>query len=441
MGAGTMKQVAYLILSITVCLPLVGHAQEQNQWHNMGGWLSVTRGWLDWKKNDYDGGYCLFSGHSSQWAYNDVRCYYPSQNAWEIVYPGDYSATPPRGGDLHSWSWDPVDQEYLLFDSAKTGPRAYAFHMPSRTWTKITNSDFAGIEDRTFISAAGTATDPDHNLIVIVGGSYWGTPIKVVRYIDLNTHTYSEQWNNVPPARTAIQNQFLYINSLHKFLLFSGLYAGNDVWLLDPTNRQWTPVATVNPPPATANAQMAYDSEQNIVYLAGGTGGSARVWILHLSDWTWEELPLPDGSPLVDYPSRRVHGTAMYDPSTGFCTTAGVLDGASYWYSLRTWCFRHTVVLDTMAPTIPGGGATTFVPSYLGNLTVSWGASPDDPNDVDHYDVQRSEDGGNTWKGLTTVPATGATTYDYTYMNVPSGPARVRAVDTAGNGSQYIIVY
>ena len=83
-----------------------------------------------------------------------------------------------RVADLHSWSWDPVDQEYLLFDSAKTGPRAYAFHMPSRTWTKITNSDFAGIEDRTFISAAGTATDPDHNLIVIVGGSYWGTPIK-----------------------------------------------------------------------------------------------------------------------------------------------------------------------------------------------------------------------------------------------------------------------
>ena len=436
-----MKKVICAVLGLVMCLPLIAHSQEQNQWHNKGGWLSVTRGWVDWKKNDYDGRYCLFSGHSATHAVNDVRCYDAAQNQWEIVFPGDSSATQPIGGDLHSWSWDPVDQEYLLFDSAKTGSRAWAFHMATRTWSKITNADIAGIEDRTFISGSGTATSPDDNLIVIVGGTVWSTPVSVVRYINLNNHTYSEQWSNVPPARSNIQNQFLYINSLHKFLLFSGRYADNDLWLLDPKTRTWTPVAQVNPPPATANAQMAYDSEQNIVYLVGGSSGSARVWILHLSNWTWDELPLPAGTALVDYPSKRVHGTAMFDPASGFCTTVGLLNGATYKDTLRTWCFRHTVSVDSVPPTVPMAEGTTFVPANVGDLTVSWGASPDDPMDVDHYQVQRSEDGGNSWKDLVTVPATGAAGYSHTYSSVPSGPARVQAVDAAGNGSGYVIVY
>ncbi len=436
-----MKRAICTVLGLAGCMPLASQADEQNQWHYMGGWLSVTRGWLDWKKNDYDGRYCLFSGHSSWKAENDVRCYDPAQNRWQTVYAGDQSATQPIGGDLHSWSWDPVDQEYLLFDSAKTGWRAYAFHMASRTWSPITNADIAGIDNRTFISDAGTATSPDHNLTVIVGGSIYSTPINVVRYIDLNTHTYSEQTKNVPPARSGIQNQFLYISSLKKFLLFSGRSATNDLWLLDPATRVWTPIAHVNPPPATFTGQMAYDPEQNIVYLVGGAKGSARVWILHISNWTWEELPLPAGTPLVNYPSRRTHGTAMFDPAVGFCTTAGLMDGAAWTDTLRTWCFRHSVQTDTVPPISPLAGSTTFVPSTVGDLTATWSASPDDPTDVDHYELQRSDDSGNTWKDLVTVPASGAPTYAHTYQSVPSGPTRVQAVDAAGNGSGYVIIY
>src|SRR5687768_1508917 len=157
-----MKSMGLLGL-LVVCLMLShkqGNAQVQNTWHFKGGYLQVTRGWLEWQRNDVDGRYCLFSGHSATAAENDVWCYNADTNQWEEVYPGDRSATQPIGGDLHAWGWDHVGKEYFLFDSGKTGRRAYAFSPISRTWRQLDDSDFPGLDNRWFISGSGTATSP-----------------------------------------------------------------------------------------------------------------------------------------------------------------------------------------------------------------------------------------------------------------------------------------
>jgi hypothetical protein len=431
-----------LVVSCVLFADKAGNAQEQNTWHYKGGWLQVSRGWIDWQRNDVDGRYCLFSGHSATAAENDVWCYNADTNQWQEVYPGDRSATQPIGGDLHAWGWDHVGKEYFLFDSGKTGWRSYAFNPITRTWRQLNDTDFSGLSGRTFISSSGTATSPDHDLMVITHGG--GYPTRVVRFLDLRNGTYSEiNSPSNPPVRTFVQNQFLYISSIRKFLLFGGS-AGtqyfNDLWLLDPVTRTWMPIAHVNPPPGNSNAQMAYDSVQDVVYLTGGDRGTAQVSILQVSNWTWQHLPLPAGSAFVDYPSRRRNGGAMFHPVAGFCNVAGGLQGGTWIESLRTWCFKHAVSTDTVPPAQPPAGGSDFVPSNLGDLIAGWSRSADDPGDVARYEAERSENNGVTWIDAVNVTANGSSTYTHTYKGVPDGPFRVRAVDAAGNRSPYLMV-
>ncbi|MGH7847226.1 MAG: Kelch repeat-containing protein [Candidatus Binatia bacterium] len=415
-------------------------AQFVNRWFNRGGaYLGYTRGWLDWKKNDVDGRYCFFSGASHNEAQNDVWCFDANLNKWTKVYPGDNSATPPHGRDDHSWDWDHVGNEYYLFDGAFSFG-VFAFNPVTKSWRQVTNAEYPGIGSRTWIFESGIATSPDHNLMVIAQG-YPMT--RVVRFLNLQNKTYEEKTSGSPPPRQSIQNQFLYISSIQKFLLFGGRGPSgylNDLWLLDPVTKTWTPVAHVNPPPGNAHAHMAYDHVQNVVYLVGGDTGNTRVWVLHLSNWTWQQLPLPSGTALINYPSKRVHGTAMFDPAAGFCTVGGDLSGAAYWQTWQTWCFKHSLSTDTDPPDAPPSGNSNFVQSLMGNLMVAWQASPSDPTDVSRYEVQRSENGGTTWINQVNVTATGAASYAHTYNGVVDSSVRVRAVDSFGNPSEYVVI-
>jgi hypothetical protein len=434
-----------LVTVIALAWTTPAAAQEVNTWHNRGGTVQIARSWLEWKRNNVDGRYCLFSGQSALKPSNDVLCYDAATNVWEEIFVGNGSKTDPlipAGGDLHGWGWDPVAKEYYVFDG-KFRYQQFAFKYETRTWRPLTDADYPGIETHTRVTGAGTATSLDHNIMIIVEGAVNSSPSTRVRFVDLVNQTYSETNGAAnPPARSNIQNQVLYIPPLRSFLLFGGNGVGgadrNDVWLYDLDRRLWVPIDTTNRPPGTANAHMAYDPQQNIVYLAGGNGiTTPRVWILKLSNWTWEELPTPAGTPLVSYPTRRVHGASMFDPVAGFCLVGGVMDGATWQQSLQTWCFKHTVASDSVAPAPPTNVVGSSAPSGLVDLTVMWQASSSDPSDVDHYQVQRSQDGGNSWTGGVQVPANGSPSYSFTYQGVPGGPVRVRAIDAAGNASGF----
>jgi hypothetical protein len=424
-------------------------AQAVNKWTYKGGWTNSTRGWLDWQKNSYDGRYCLFAGTPS-WSGspNDVMCYDAARNLWETVYAGDLSKTWPKGGDEHAWGWDHTRNEYIMLDTAHFRPQAYAFVMATRSWRPITNADFAGIESRNMPFGAGTATSADHDLMVITHGPSGGNA--VTRLLDLRNRTYSELRPGpgvaFPENRNLIQNMFMYVPSLRKFLLWGGnsIATGkklNDLWLFDPVSKTWMQVTQAGTVPAArANAHMAYDADQNVVYLFGGNvTEDPVVHILRLSTFTWERLPVPAGTLYVDRSPFRINGVAMWSRDAGFCLSGGALSPARDWTdSLRTWCFQHSLASDTLPPASPAGNTSSFVPSDLGNLTASWYKSSSDPTDVARYEVQRSEDNGTTWKDQVTVIANGAATYNYTYAGVKMSRVRVRAVDNAGNASTYV---
>lgn len=446
---GMLRRLATAALGLALLTGAGVATAQTNKWTYKGGWIGYTRGWLEWQKNSYDGRYCLFAG-SPSWSGspNDVWCYNAATNVWENVYKGDLSATWPKGGDEHAWGWDHVHGEYIILDTAHYRPQAYAFKMATRTWRKLTNADFAGIESRNLPFGAGTATSPDHDLMVITHGPSGGDAL--TRILDLKNGTYSELRPATgvafPENRNLIQNMFVYVSSLRKFLLFGGHSIVtnknlNDLWLFDPVSKTWMKVTQSGDIPSPrANSHIAYDSVQNVVYLFGGNvTEDPVVYILRLSDFSWQKLPVPAGTVYVDRSPYRTNGTSMWSKEAGFCLTGGSLSPARDWSdSLRTWCFQHSLSADSTPPSSPPANTGSFVPSDLGNLTASWYKSASDPADVARYEVQRSEDGGATWKDQVTVVATGAATYSHTYSGVKMSRVRVRAVDAAGNASAYV---
>jgi hypothetical protein len=360
-----------LTLSLSTLLVLVVAAPPNawgNEWANRGGKLNPGGGWFEWVQNTVDGRHCAL-GYGG-----NLQCYDPATNVLETVYVNASQTPDPQNGDLQIFGWDHVNQEYLAMDGGRTiGPNPLAFSMITRTWRILTNADFEGIESRTKTGGAGSATSPDHDLFVVFAGSQWGYPGRKTLVLDLRNRTYREV--NAPasmPARNRTLGQLLYISSLRKFLLFGGgasNYAPlNDLWLFDPTTSVWTSVTAQDPPSGRYFSQMAYDSINDLVYLYGGHGAAdGSVSILHISTWTWEHLPEPPGSALVDYPGLRRAGAGIFDPGAGFCSGSGVLAGTDWVRSAHIWCWTHAFGPPPPPPPPPAPGwvLTTSTPDRV----------------------------------------------------------------------------
>jgi hypothetical protein len=375
-----MKRLTLMLLAQ---LMLAGTAPVTwgNEWVNRGGRLNPSGGWFQWVQNTVDGRHCALG-------YNgNLQCYDPATNVLETVYV-DKSQTPdPQNGDLQIFGWDHVNREYLAIDGGRTiGPYPMAFSMITRTWRILTNADFDGIESRTKAAAAGSATSPDHDLFVVFAGAHGGYPGRSAHIYDLRNGTYRELIGPASmPSRKFTTGQFLYIPSLGKFLLFGG-YTGsvplNDLWLLDPATWGWTPVTAQNPPSGRYFSQMAYDSINDVVLLYGGHGtADGRVSALHLDTWTWEHLPEPPGTVLVDYPGFRRVGAGIFDGGAGFCSGSGILAGTGWVASAQIWCWTHSFGESPPPPAAPGWVLTTSTPD---RVRFEYRSAP--PSGVDLYD-------------------------------------------------------
>jgi hypothetical protein len=373
-----------LTLMLLAQLVLAGAAPVTwaNDWVDRGGRLNPGGGWFQWVQNTVDGRHCALG-------YNgDLQCYDPATNALETVYVNGSQTLDPQNGDLQNFGWDHVNREYLAMDGGRTiGPNPMAFSMVTRTWRVLTNADFNGIGSRIKAGGAGSATSPDHDLFVVFAGAHEGYPGRKALIYDLRNRTYGELIGpNSMPMRSQTMGQFLYIPSLQKFLLFGGMSANNstrlnDLWLLDPVTRSWTPVTAQNPPSGRTFSQMAYDSINNVVYLYGGHGATnGGVSILHLNAWTWEHLPQPPGTVLVDVPGIRRVGAGIFDPDAGFCSGAGVLVGADWVLSARIWCWTPS----GGSPPPPPAPGWVLTPSTPDRVRFEFRSAP--PSGVDLYD-------------------------------------------------------
>lgn len=312
-----------------------------NEWVNRGGRLNPAAGWFQWVPNTVDGRHCVLT------YYGHIQCYSARTNLLETIYEDRSQQPDPGNGDLQIFGWDHVNKEYLAMDGGRPiGPYPMAFSMITRTWRILTNADFDRIESRTKAHSAGSATSSDHNVFVVFAGSQYGAR-RLTLVFDLKNRTYRELPGPASmPIRSNTQGQLLYISSLKRFLLFGGAsdtYAPlNDLWLLDPATWTWTQVSARNPPSGRFFSQMAYDYVHNRIYLYGGWGTSdGNVSVLHLDTWTWQHIPQPLGTALVNYPGWRRVGAGMFDPHAGFCSGSGILAGTDWVGSAAIWCWKH----------------------------------------------------------------------------------------------------
>ena len=127
---------------------------------------------------------------------------------------------------------------------------------------------------------------------------------------------------------------------------------------------------------------MAYDQFNDVVYLYGGHGATdGGVSVLHVNTWTWEHLPEPSGTVLVDYPGIRRVGAGIFDASAGFCSGSGVLVGTNWIGSAEIWCWTHSFDGSPPTPPVPGWIRSTDTPD---RSRFEYQSAP--PSGADLYD-------------------------------------------------------
>jgi hypothetical protein len=162
-------------------------------------------------------------------------------------------------------------------------------------------------------------------------------------------------------------------------VLFGGTADGavtglNDTWMWDDVSATWTAVTTTGAPPARLNARMVYDTQRKKVVLFGGFTGSMSnmrlndTWELDVPSLTWTQQ-----TPTVSPPGRS-GPLFTWDPLRAVSVLFG---GAALSGSLAdTWEWDGTSWVQTAAggPAARNSNAAgTFFGATGGNFTLLFG--------------------------------------------------------------------
>lgn len=151
--------------------------------------------------------------------------------------------------------------------------------------------------------------DETNNRVILFGGSEWDEDIF---YDDTWTYDYkSNIWEKLdtpapPPAR--FNPGVAYVEDQQAIIIFGGYKTPdrhlNDMWLFDVMTDTWTELKPLNSPHARGNMGMAYDSENKVLILFGGSSNSeypySDTWVYSFESNSWTEMH-PAVSPRPQY--------------------------------------------------------------------------------------------------------------------------------------------
>jgi len=131
-----------------------------------------------------------------------------------------------------------------------------------------------------------------------------------------------------PEPRGQIENQFVYDPFSRQFLLFGGVCFDrqsvrcangsylSDTWLYDPATNGWTKVTATVGPSERSQAQMYFDSKNEVVVLFGGVSPSGSslddLWTFDTRTLSWTEVRVP-----ATNPGNVALALTTFAPSTG----------------------------------------------------------------------------------------------------------------------------
>lgn len=191
-------------------------------------------------------------------------------------------------------AYDAADSEVVVFggldDSQSVLTTTWAFSHGN--WTNLTPSLPEGPSGRW---GAGVAYDPVDGYVVLFGGcvaNNCGSPLA-------DTWTFAHnRWTDLTPSLNLTPSarylpMMTWDASLGAVLLFGGSATGspegglNDSWSF--VHGHWAPLNTSAPPPARADAMMAFSPALNATVLFGGlslNGFLGDTWTFHAGTWT-----------------------------------------------------------------------------------------------------------------------------------------------------------
>lgn len=162
------------------------------------------------------------------------------------------------------------------------------------------------------LSGYAIAYDEKRDVALLFGGMDENTA-----YCETWTYNFTtDKWTKVntistPPARG--YSAMVYDSDNDVFILFgglSGLNRLNDTWVYQPGIKRWKNIITPTSPPPTAIHCMAYDKENKVVVMFGGStpsGLSNKTWIYNTTTKTWKK------SSSKTAPSERYSMKMVYD--------------------------------------------------------------------------------------------------------------------------------
>jgi hypothetical protein len=179
------------------------------------------------------------------------------------------------------------------------------------------------------------------------------------------------------------------------------------------------------PGAVTASPNPSQPGEVTLTWAAATDGGGAGLfgYVVQVSSdggENWADL---------DYPTEP---TLSFSAEEGrYLFQVQAIDRAE---NVSDWSqLSAELIVDGTAPSVPGAPSATPSPSK-GSVTVSWSGSTDaGGSDVASYELEGSTDAGSTWALL----KSGAPTSQTLTLTQASYRLRVRAVDGAGNASDW----
>jgi hypothetical protein len=262
--------------------------------------------------------------------------------------------SPPVVGE-HAMAYDSNRQVTALYGGNATG-----WPYESETW-EFDGSSWAAITTTQSPQARygmAMAYDSNRSVTVLFGGSDADDTALA------QTWEYSgTNWVQVAPATAPLSRTYHSMAAAPngKIYLFGGNDSStcfDDLWQYDSGTWQVITPTGVSPPARTL-AALAYDSEDDKVFLFGGRNVTgtllADLWVFDPGTATWTQLD-PDASP----PARQAH-TLTYDPDTqtivlvGGATDNGDTPLSDTWHydgdwkeiepfvALPEWAYHQTV--------------------------------------------------------------------------------------------------
>jgi len=279
---------------------------------------------------------------------------------------------------------------YKLF--ADTGEGTWMYSLDSRDYWKMESRhwNYAGPIPSGRRLSPGFASNGVDGAILFGGVSVYDISTWIYDNstwkLDFATKSYSLMspmgtW--APAARGQISNQFVYDAGSNRYVLFGGRCfdstrcAGkmNDTWIFDPQSNTWTEVNPATSPPGRDQAQMYYDSLNNVVVLFGGVSNNGTIlndiWVFSVANQLWTQVTTVNNTPVPLYLAP-----IAYSPNTG-CgyLVYGNTTGQTIAYGIYEICLVNNAAPGNSPPVAnislsPMSGTTVTVFNMSGSNSV-----------------------------------------------------------------------